>query len=203
MTETLSGAHPGNKEKFVGKGEFILYLVAVFFYTSMTGMLGSYRSAYLVNVLRLESSQTSFFNTVISIVPFVIHFFISMYIDNRKIGKSGKFRPLVAIGAVPAGVFLMLSFITPGFIIKAGSTVVMAYILTVALGFAVATQFTGNLDTISMVMTPNMKERDTVMSFRSISSAVGNSAPLVIVLVIGLIWRTRAHSTSSARGSAR
>ena len=189
MTETISGAHPGNKEKFVGKGEFILYLVAVFFYTSMTGMLGSYRSAYLVNVLRLESSQTSLFNTVISIVPFVIHFFISMYIDNRKIGKSGKFRPLVAIGAVPAGVFLILSFITPGFIIKAGSTVVMAYILTVALGFAVATQFTGNLDTISMVMTPNMKERDTVMSFRSISSAVGNSAPLVIVLVIGLIWK--------------
>jgi len=34
-----------------------------------------------------------------------------------------------------------------------------------------------------------MKERDNVISFRSISSAVGNSAPLVIVLVIGLIWK--------------
>jgi Na+/melibiose symporter-like transporter len=41
---------------------------------------------------------------------------------------------------------------------------------------------------IANVMTPNLKERDQVLSFRSISSAVGNSAPIVILLVIGLIW---------------
>ena len=35
-------------------------------------------------------------------------------------------------------------------------------------------------------MTPNMKERDQLLSFRSISSAVGNSAPLVVLLVVGL-----------------
>ena len=42
---------------------------------------------------------------------------------------------------------------------------------------------------VAIVMTPNMKERDNVISFRSISSAIGNSAPLVVVLVIGLIWK--------------
>jgi Na+/melibiose symporter-like transporter len=41
---------------------------------------------------------------------------------------------------------------------------------------------------VANVMTPNLKERDQVLSFRSISSAVGNSAPIVILLVIGLIW---------------
>ena len=41
---------------------------------------------------------------------------------------------------------------------------------------------------VANVMTPNLKERDQVLSFRSISSAVGNSAPVVIVLVVGLIW---------------
>ena len=41
---------------------------------------------------------------------------------------------------------------------------------------------------VANVMTPNLKERDQVLSFRSISSAVGNSAPVVILLVIGLIW---------------
>jgi Na+/melibiose symporter-like transporter len=41
---------------------------------------------------------------------------------------------------------------------------------------------------VANVMTPNLKERDQLLSFRSISSAVGNSAPVVILLVIGLIW---------------
>ena len=36
-------------------------------------------------------------------------------------------------------------------------------------------------------MSPNSKERDQVISFRSISSAVGNSAPQVVVLVIGFM----------------
>lgn len=186
MAETLNKPQ---EQKYVGKPEFIMYLVATFFYTNITGMLGSYRSAYLVNVLQLESKQTSLFNTLISIIPFVLHFFIAMYIDGRKIGKSGKFRPLVAIATIPLGIFLVLSFVTPAPIREAGGTMLMAYILTIALGYSIATQFTGNLDTIAMVITPNMKERDNVMSFRSISSAVGNSAPLVIMLVIGAIWK--------------
>lgn len=180
---------PEPEKKHINKPEFILYLVACFFYTNMTGMLGSYRNAYLVNVLQLESKQTSLFNTIISIVPFIIHFFIAMYIDNRKIGKSGKFRPLVIASAIPVGIFLVLTFFTPGFIVKAGSTVVMAYILTIALGYAVSTQFAGQIDTLPNVISPNMKERDTVISFRSIASAVGNSTPLVIMLVIGAIWK--------------
>ncbi len=39
---------------------------------------------------------------------------------------------------------------------------------------------------MAAVLTPNLSERDTVMSFRGIVSAVGNSAPLVIVLVIAI-----------------
>lgn len=38
-------------KKYLKPSEFIAYLVAVFFYTNMTGMVGSYRNAYLVDVL--------------------------------------------------------------------------------------------------------------------------------------------------------
>ena len=54
--------------------------------------------------------------------------------------------------------------------------------------WAVATNFGDAMNKVALVMTPNLKERDNVISFRSICSAVGNSAPLVIILVIGLIW---------------
>lgn len=166
--------------------EFILYLVGVFFYTNMTGMIGSYRSAYLVNVLQLTENQTSTFNTLTSVIGFVLNFFVVMYIDTRKPGTGGKFKPLVMLVAVPMGALLMLSFWTPPGL---AGTALMIYVITVAVLWGVMCNFGGSINMVANVMTPNMKERDNVLSFRSISSAVGNSAPLVIVLVIGLIWK--------------
>jgi hypothetical protein len=79
----------------------------------MTGMVGSYRSEYLVNVLHLADNQTSLFNTLTSVIPFVLNFFIVMYIDGRKMGKGGKFRPLALLVAIPMGILLVLSFWAP------------------------------------------------------------------------------------------
>ncbi|MBQ1553277.1 MAG: MFS transporter [Clostridia bacterium] len=173
-------------EKYVKRGEFILYLVAVFFYTNMTGMIGSYRNAYIVNVLRLTDSEASLYNTLISIIPFVLNFFIAMYVDGRKVGARGKFKPLGLIAAIPTGILLVLTFITPKGL---SGTVLMIYIVTIAVLWSISTNFGGSVNMVALVMTPNMKERDNVISFRSIVSAVGNSAPLVILLVIGLIWK--------------
>lgn len=173
-------------KKYVKTSEFVLYLMAVFFYTNMTGMIGSYRNAYLVNVLHLTDKQASLFNTLVSIIPFILNFFITMYIDGRSMGKQGKFRPLAMLVAVPLGILLVLSFWTPPGLT---GTLLMIYITTVAIAWAVCTNFGNSVNMVSVVMTPNLKERDTVISFRSISSAIGNSAPLVIILVIGLIWK--------------
>ena len=76
-------------KKHVKTSEFVLYLMGVFFYTTMTGMVGGNRNAYLVNVLRLPEEQTSLFNALTSIIPFALSFFIAMYIDGRKMGKGG------------------------------------------------------------------------------------------------------------------
>lgn len=42
---------------------------------------------------------------------------------------------------------------------------------------------------VAVVMTPNSREREQLLSVRGISSAIGNSAPLVIVLVIAAITK--------------
>lgn len=172
--------------KHVKMKEMILYLIGAFFYTMMTGMVGSYRNAYLVNVLRLNEDQASFFNVMVLIIPFVLNFFISMYIDGRKMGKHGKFKPIVMAIAIPMAVLLMLSFWTPaGF----SGTLLMIYVVTVGVLWGVICNFGNSINMVANVMTPNLKERDNLLSFRSISTAVGNSAPLVVVLVIGLIWK--------------
>ena len=175
--------------KYIKPKEFILYLVAVFFYTMMTGTVGSYRSDYLVNVLTLTDNQVSLFNTLTSVIPFVLNFFIAMYIDGRKKGKSGKFRPLALLVAVPTGIFLVLSFVAPKGIT---GTTLMIYLVTVAVAWAVCTNFGDCVNKVAFVMTPNMSERDTVISFRGIVSAVGNSAPLVVELVIAFMVKDKA-----------
>lgn len=77
-----------------------------------------------------------------------------------------------------------MTFITP----KALSgTLLLIYIVTIGIFWSIATMFGNSINMVANVMTPNLGERDTVLSFRSISSAVGNSAPLVVLLVIGLI----------------
>lgn len=173
-------------QKYVRRSELILYLVAVFFYTMMTGMVGSYRNAYLVNVLQIPSTMTSKYNFLINVIPFVLNIFIAMFIDSRKVGKGGKFRPLGLIAAIPAGVFLMLSFVTPKGL---SGTLLLIYLVTIAVLWSVSTNFGGSVNMVAVVMSPNLKERDNVISLRSIVSAVGNSAPLVVVLVIGMLWK--------------
>lgn len=185
MSDKVLAPPTEQDKKYVKLSEFIIYLVGVFFYTNMTGMVGSYRSAYLVNVLRLNESQVSVFNTLINIIPFVLNFFITMYIDGRRPGKSGKFRPLALAVAIPCGVLLVLTFWAPPAL---SGSLLLVYVTTIAVLWAVATNFGDAMNKVALVMTPNLKERDNVISFRSICSAVGNSAPLVIILVIGLIW---------------
>lgn len=185
LTPPLGAA---NQKHIKGK-EFILYLVSVFFYTMMTGAVGSYRNDYLVNVLTLPDKSVGLFNTLTSVIPFILNFFIAMYIDGRKTGKGGKFRPLALLVAIPTGIFLVLSFWAPKGI--TGSTL-MIYLVTVAVAWAVCTNFGDCVNKVAIVMTPNMKERDTVMSFRGIVSAVGNSAPLVVELVVAFIVKDKA-----------
>lgn len=161
--------------------EMAFYLAAIFFYTMMTGMVGSYRQAYLVNVLRLEDNAVSFYNAFLSVAGFLMSFVYALIIDNRKIGKRGKFIPIVNAVAIPMGIVTMLLFYTPDGL---AGTLLMIYLITVGMLHGACCSFGNAINLVSYVTTPNNKERDKVISFRSISSAVGNSAPLVVVLVI-------------------
>ncbi len=187
MSNTLNGTpvYDSETKKHVGKAEFILYLIGVFFYTTMTGMVGGNRNAYLVNVLRLPEEQTSLFNLLTGIIPFILNFFIVMYIDGRKMGKGGKFKPITTLVIIPMSIVMILSFWAPPGL---SESVLFIYVITLAVLWSVFCTFGNSINMIANVMTPNLKERDQVLSFRSISSAVGNSAPVVILLVIGLIW---------------
>ena len=169
------------EQNHIKSKEMIFYLAAIFFYTMMTGMVGSYRQAYLVNVLRMEDNAVSFYNAFLSVAGFLMSFVYALIIDNRKIGKKGKFIPIVNAVAIPMGIVTLLLFYTPDGL---AGTLLMIYLISIGMIHGACCSFGNAINLVSYVMTPNNKERDKVISFRSISSAVGNSAPLVVVLVI-------------------
>jgi len=119
-------------QKFLSKKEWILYLVAVFFYTNMTGMIAEYRKAYLVDIMMLDEHRMSFFNTFTSIAGFVLSFVYAMILDNRKPKNGQKFKPLGLLAAIPCGVVTFLIFYTPSFIAN-NPNVFLIYIIILAI----------------------------------------------------------------------
>ena len=152
-------------KKHIKTNEFVLYLVAVFFYTMMTGTVGSYRNKFLVDILKINENHISLFNILVAVIPFILNIFITMYIDGRKVGKSGKFRPLALLVAIPTGIFLVLSFWAPSVLVdgygtsKLVTTLLMIYLTTVAVAWAVCTNFGDSVNKVAIVMTPSVLSR--------------------------------------------
>lgn len=173
-------------QKLVPTRELIIFLMGTFFLTTMQGMLLNYRQAYLVNVLELESKQVGFINSFCTIASFFINFFLMMIIDRPPKDGHNKFKPFVRIWAIPTAVLTVLLFWTPSFIPRTG-VIIVAYLICLQVVYNIANTFAGTLNNIAVVISPNSGERDTALTWRGIVNAIGNSAPLVVVAVAGVI----------------
>lgn len=174
------------KAKHVGNAELIVFIFAVFFYTMMTGMINGYRSDYMVNILSMPEKHVATFNGVTGIAGYVLSFIYALILDNKKIKNNEKFKPLGLAAAIPCGIITVLIFLVPDFL-RSNPTVLLAYMIMLCLVQGACFYFGNTINMVAMVMTPDLKERENVLSYRGISSAIGNSAPMVVVLVIGAI----------------
>lgn len=175
------------KQGFVSNAEFITYLAMAFFLTNLQGMVNSYRQAYLVDVLGMQKEYISIINLVTAIVPLVLSFFFAMVVDRAPKPGKPKFKPIIMTAAIPMGILALLMFFTPPGLREMSAGIMIAYQCFVTIAYKASEFFAGTTNHIQTVITSDPKERDKVISFRSISSAIGNSAPLVVVLVIGLL----------------
>lgn len=176
------------KEKQVKNKELIIFLCSAFFYTMITGMVGSYRQEYLTTFVGaglLTEDHVSLINSIVSIVGYFVSFGMALVIDRSR-SKIGKFRPLILIVSVPLAIVTSLSFYLPGFL-SDSATKIMVYFCILFIIYGGLTNVGNSVNMVAMVMSTDDKERNSIMSWRSIVSAVGNSAPLVVVLVIGML----------------
>ena len=182
------------QKKHVGNGELIIFIFAVFFYTMMTGMINGYRSDYLINILSLPENYVAIFNGVNGVAGYILSFVYALILDNKKIKNNEKFKPVGFAAAIPCGIITVLIFLVPEFL-RQNPVVLLVYMIFLALVQGGCFYFGNTINMVAMVMSPNLKERENVLSYRGISSAIGNSAPMVVVLVIGAIIKTMNGGT--------
>lgn len=182
-TDTVKTVTPG---KYVSTKELVVYLATLFLYNNMAQVVGNgMRNKYLMNLMAPE--HVSVVNFILSVAGYVLPFFYAMIIDRApKDGKS-KFIPLITFSIIPAGIFTVLMFYTPAVIKNGAIEIMIMYQVIVALAHGASHAFAGTVDKMSVVLTPNQSERDKIINFRGISSAISASAPLVVIAVVGLL----------------
>ena len=174
-------------KKYVSTTEVIMYALCGFFYSMSTGMVINYRNAYLVNILQVTSLQASTINIITTIFNFILSFFVAMLIDRNRT-KYGKFRPLGVLSAIPLGILVALNFYTPESLGR--GSLMVSYLCLVTILYNAFAALGAVVNNVGAVMSPNDKERNSILSWKGITSAVGQSAPLLIVVIVGLIVKT-------------
>ena len=170
--------------KEVGSKEFIIFLIAAFFYTMITGMVGSYRQEYLTYVFTDAdaSSKIALINTIVNIANYFVSFLTALIID-RSNTKKGKFRPIITLSAIPLGILLLLNFYIPDFL-KGQAPLMVTYFCITFIVYGAIAGFGNSINMVAVVMSTNNKERDNVLNWRGIVTAVGSAAPMLIILII-------------------
>lgn len=185
--ESTNAIKTPTEKKYVSMKEMLIFLIGTFLLTTITGVVNGYRQAYLVDVLVLHPNSIATVNAVCSVLGFILNLVLTLYIDRTPKPGKPKFKNLVKVWSIPFGISAVLLFYTPNVLLK-NTFMTIAYLISIQMIYNLA-GLAGQLNSIAVVISPNTKERDDILSYRGIVNAVGNSAPLVILLVAGAITK--------------
>ncbi|MDE5990534.1 MAG: MFS transporter, partial [Clostridia bacterium] len=171
-----------SSKKHISNYELFSYVLGMGFYAMFTGMINTYRTDYINNIIQLSEKNQQIMSAITTIAGFVIGFFIMSFIDNFH-SKRGKFRPIVLASTIPMALTGFLLFYTP--FEDANSRYAMIYVVSISALYTILFTLTEMGNTTAIVMTPNEEERNSLLSFTNFFSSIMNSAPLVIILVLG------------------
>ncbi len=166
----------------ISKYELYSYVLGTGFYSMFIGMITNYKNDYVNNIIKLNETNQQILNVIVALVGFAVGFGIMTFIDNFH-GKRGKFRPIALISAIPMGLFGFLMFYTP--FSDANTLLAMFYLVAVNVIYNGLVTLTATANSVAIVMTPNEKERNSLLSTNGFFSSIMSSAPLVIILIFG------------------
>ncbi len=170
-------------KKYVGKKELWMFALGAGGQGMIYAMMSSYISDYYLNVLQLTPVFVLLLMLLARVWDAVNDPLMGMIVD-RHTTKWGKMKPYILFAAVPISVLTILMYLSPD--MGGDKTKLMIYsaVVYVAWGMFYTTAdvpFWG----IPNVITPDSKERGSVISFTKIINSIGSAFPEIIFLIAG------------------
>lgn len=167
-------------KKYVGKKELWMYALGAGGQGMIYAMMSSYISDYYVNVLQLPLMFVLILMLAARVWDAINDPLMGMIVD-RHTTKWGKMKPYIIFATPVITVLTLLMYCSPN--LSQTSLMVFSAVVYVCWGMSY-TVADVPFWSIPNVMTPDAKERGSVISFTKIINSVGSAFPEVLFLII-------------------
>ncbi len=170
-------------KKYVPKKELTSFCIAGMGQGMIYALMSSYISDYYLNVLQLAPMFVLLLMLLARVWDAINDPMMGMIVDRTQT-KKGKMRPYILYALIPIGVMTILMYLSPDLPKK--ELMIYSAIVYVAWGMIYTVgdvSFWG----LPNVMTPDSKERSSVISISKIFNSIGSAIPEVLFLVVGLV----------------
>ena len=179
-------------KKYVPKKELTSFCIAGMGQGMIYALMSSYISDYYLNVLQLAPMFVLLLMLLARVWDAINDPMMGMIVDRTQTRK-GKMRPYILYALVPIGIMTILMYLSPDLPKKELS--IYSAVVYVAWGMIYTVgdvSFWG----LPNVMTPDSKERSSVISVSKIFNSIGSAIPEVLFLVVGLVLSAAVKSNA-------
>jgi Na+/melibiose symporter-like transporter len=171
------------EKKYVGKKELWMFALGAGGQGMIYAMMSSYISDYYVNVLQLNLWFVLALMLLARVWDAINDPLMGMIVDSHTT-KWGKMKPYILFASVPIAVLTILMYLSPD--LKGTSLMVFCAVVYIAWGMCYTmadVPFWG----IPNIITPDTKERGSVISFTKIINSVGSAFPEIFFFIASLV----------------
>ena len=174
-----------SEKKYVGKKELWMFALGAGGQGMIYAMMSSYISDYYLNVLQLTPVFVLMLMLLARVWDAINDPLMGMIVD-RRTTKWGKMKPYILFAAIPIAILTILMYLSPSFGGNKTKLMVYSAVVYVAWGmfYTMAdVPFWG----IPNVITPDSRERGSVISFTKIINSIGSALPEIFFLIAGFV----------------
>ncbi len=174
-----------NLKKYVPKKEVQAYAIAALGQGLVYSCMSSYITDYYMNVLKLNAIFVILLMLLARVWDAINDPMMGMIMD-RKTTKWGRMKPYPLLTAIPIAVLTILMFVNPGF--DTNNQTIWLYVFVTVVYVAWGMIYTVSdvpFWSLPNVMTPNPKERGTLISYAKTVGGIGSAVTVALPIIVG------------------
>ncbi|MBO4342783.1 MAG: MFS transporter [Clostridia bacterium] len=171
------------EKKYIGNKEKWMFALGAGGQGMIYAMMSSYISDYYVSVLKLPLMFILLLMFLARIWDAINDPLMGMIVDH-KTTKWGKMKPYILFASVPIAILTLLMYCSPN--LPTNQLMIFSAVVYVMWGM-IYTMADVPFWGLPNVMTPDTKERGSLISFTKIINSIGSALPEVFFIVAGLV----------------